>query len=61
VFDALEDLRAAGKLAHYGVSVERVEEALKAIEYRGVETAQIIFDPVPAASRRTVLRGGPAP
>ena len=34
----------AGKLRHYGVSVEKVEEALKAIEYPGVETVQIIFN-----------------
>ncbi len=45
VFDALADLREAGKIAHYGVSVERVEEGLKAIEYPGVETVQIIFNP----------------
>mgnify|MGYP002762554520 FL=1 len=45
VFDALADLRARGKVADYGVSVERVEEALKAIEYPGVETVQLIFNP----------------
>ncbi|WP_224447711.1 aldo/keto reductase [Haloprofundus salilacus] len=45
VFDALENLKAAGKLDHYGVSVEKVEEGLKAIEYDGVETVQIIFNP----------------
>ncbi|WP_435145192.1 aldo/keto reductase [Halobaculum sp. P14] len=45
VFDALADLRRRGKIAQYGVSVERVEEALKAIEYPGVETVQIIFNP----------------
>jgi len=44
-FGALADLRDAGKIAHYGVSVERVEEGLKAIEYPGVETVQIIFNP----------------
>ncbi|MFW5950465.1 MAG: aldo/keto reductase, partial [archaeon] len=43
VFDALEELRDRGKIAHYGVSVEKVEQALKAIEYPGVETVQIIF------------------
>ena len=43
-FDILEDLRTAGKLQHYGVSVERVEEALKAIEYPGVQSVQIIFN-----------------
>ena len=40
----LEDLVQAGKLRHYGVSVEKVEEALKAIEYPNVQTVQIIFN-----------------
>jgi aryl-alcohol dehydrogenase-like predicted oxidoreductase len=44
VFAALDDLIKAGKLRHYGVSVERVEEALKAIEYPGVQSVQIIFN-----------------
>ncbi len=44
VFVALDDLVKAGKLRHYGVSVERVEEALKAIEYPGVQSVQIIFN-----------------
>ena len=44
VFEVLEDLKAQGKIRHYGVSVETVEEALKAIEYPGVEVVQIIFN-----------------
>lgn len=44
VFAALDHLVAKGKVLHYGVSVEKVEEALKAIEYPGVETVQIIFN-----------------
>jgi len=44
VFGVLDDLKAEGKIRHYGVSVEKVEEALKAIEYPGVETVQIIFN-----------------
>jgi aryl-alcohol dehydrogenase-like predicted oxidoreductase len=44
VFGVLDDLVAAGKVRHYGVSVERVEEALKAIEYPHVESVQIIFN-----------------
>ncbi|MFC5973640.1 aldo/keto reductase [Halomarina salina] len=44
-FEALESLASSGKIASYGVSVEKVEEALKAIEYPGVETVQIIFNP----------------
>ncbi len=43
-FGALDDLVQAGKLRHYGVSVEKVEEALKAIEYPGVQSVQIIFN-----------------
>jgi aryl-alcohol dehydrogenase-like predicted oxidoreductase len=44
VFSALEDLKRSGKILHYGVSVEKVEEALKATEYPGVATVQIIFN-----------------
>ncbi len=44
VFDVLDDLTAAGKIRHYGVSVEKVEEALKAMEYPNVKTVQIIFN-----------------
>jgi len=44
VFDVLDRLRESGKLRYYGVSVETVEEALKAIEYPGVQTVQIIFN-----------------
>jgi len=44
VFGALDDLVKAGKIRYYGVSVERVEEALKAILYPGVQSVQIIFN-----------------
>jgi aryl-alcohol dehydrogenase-like predicted oxidoreductase len=44
VFGALDDLLKAGKVRHYGVSVEKVEEALKAIEYPNVQSVQIIFN-----------------
>jgi aryl-alcohol dehydrogenase-like predicted oxidoreductase len=44
VFGALDDLVQAGKIRHYGVSVEKVEEALKAIEYPNMKTVQIIFN-----------------
>ncbi|MBK9924745.1 MAG: aldo/keto reductase [Anaerolineales bacterium] len=43
-FDALDELVKEGKLLNYGVSVEKVEEALKAIEYPNVKTVQIIFN-----------------
>jgi aryl-alcohol dehydrogenase-like predicted oxidoreductase len=44
VFEACERLKEEGFLRAYGVSVEKVEEALKAIEYPGVATVQIIFN-----------------
>ena len=44
VFGVLDDLVAAGKLKFYGVSVEKVEEALKAIEFPNVQSVQIIFN-----------------
>jgi aryl-alcohol dehydrogenase-like predicted oxidoreductase len=44
VFAVLDDLVKTGKLRHYGVSVEKVEEALKAIEYPNVQSVQIIFN-----------------
>jgi len=44
VFGALDDLVKAGKIKNYGVSVQRVEEALKAIEYPNVRSVQIIFN-----------------
>ena len=44
VFEALEGLIAQGKIRNYGVSVEKVEEALKAIEYPGVVSVQIIYN-----------------
>jgi aryl-alcohol dehydrogenase-like predicted oxidoreductase len=46
VYGVLDDLMSAGKLKHYGVSVERVDEALEAIKHPGVKTVQIIFNMV---------------
>ncbi len=44
LFAGLDDMVRRGKLRSYGVSVEKVEEALKAIEYPGVASVQIIFN-----------------
>lgn len=44
VFERMDRLVERGKVRHYGVSVERVEEALKAIEYPGVASVQIIYN-----------------
>src|SRR3954451_24711094 len=45
VFADLDKMVEEGRMARYGVSVERVEEALKAIEYPNVASVQIIFNP----------------
>jgi aryl-alcohol dehydrogenase-like predicted oxidoreductase len=44
VFGILDDLVAAGKVRHYGVSVETVEEAHRALHHPRVRTIQIIFN-----------------
>ncbi len=44
VFDQLDGFVKKGKIRYYGVSVEKVEEALKAIDYPNVQTVQIIFN-----------------
>jgi aryl-alcohol dehydrogenase-like predicted oxidoreductase len=44
VFADLDAMVAEGRIAAYGVSVERVEEALKAITYPNVASVQIIFN-----------------
>jgi aryl-alcohol dehydrogenase-like predicted oxidoreductase len=44
IFGILDDFVTKGKLRYYGVSVERVEEALKAIEFPNVQSVQIIFN-----------------
>ena len=43
VFEALDQLVKAGKLRHYGVSVEKIEEAIKALEYP-IVSVQIIYN-----------------
>ncbi|MDD5622171.1 MAG: aldo/keto reductase [Actinomycetota bacterium] len=44
VFDIMDELVKKGKILNYGVSVEKVEEALKAIEYPNMATVQIIYN-----------------
>lgn len=44
VFGILDDLVRAGKVRHYGVSVETVDEARRALRHPNVETVQIIFN-----------------
>ena len=44
VFGALDDLVREGKLRHYGVSVERIDEAMAALQHPGVQSVQIIFN-----------------
>ena len=44
IFGLFEQLKTEGKIQHLGVSVEKVEEAIKAMEYDNVTTVQIIFN-----------------
>ncbi|HAA21555.1 MAG TPA: aldo/keto reductase, partial [Cytophagales bacterium] len=44
IFELFERLQEEGKIGHLGVSVEKVEEALKAIEFPNVTTVQVIFN-----------------
>jgi len=44
IFELFDRLKEQGKIQNLGVSVEKVEEALKAIEYSNVTTVQIIFN-----------------
>jgi aryl-alcohol dehydrogenase-like predicted oxidoreductase len=44
VYGVLDDLVKQGKIRYYGVSVEKIEEALTAIEYPNVQSVQIIFN-----------------
>jgi aryl-alcohol dehydrogenase-like predicted oxidoreductase len=55
VFGILDDLVAAGKLRYYGVSVEAVDEALAAMQHRGVQSIQVIFNMFRLKPAETVL------
>ncbi len=44
VFDAMLAIRDSGKIAQFGVSVERIDEAMRAIDYPGVISVQIIYN-----------------
>jgi len=44
VFSVMDDMVAAGKIRHYGVSVEKVEEGLKALEFANVSSIQLIYN-----------------
>ena len=44
VFQWMDDFKEKGLIKHYGVSVERIEEGLKALDYEGVEAIEIIFN-----------------
>ena len=47
IFEEFEKLISEGKIHKLGVSVEKIEEALKAIEYDNVDTVQIAYSPIP--------------
>lgn len=44
VFGYMDEFKKQGKIKHYGVSIEKIEEGLKAMEYPGVEAIEVIFN-----------------
>ena len=44
IFGIMDDFVKQGKIKYYGVSVEKVEEAIKAVEFPNVQSVQIIFN-----------------
>jgi aryl-alcohol dehydrogenase-like predicted oxidoreductase len=44
IFETLQKLQDSGKIRHFGVSIERVEEGLKAMEYQGMSSIQVIYN-----------------
>lgn len=44
IFGEFEKLKQEGKILNLGVSIEKVEEGLKAIEYDNVTTVQLIYN-----------------
>jgi len=44
IFELFDRLKDEGKILNLGISVEKVEEALKGIEYQNVTSVQIIFN-----------------
>lgn len=44
IFDEFEKMKTEGKIRHLGVSIEKVEEGLKALEYDNVATIQVIYN-----------------
>ena len=44
IFELFDRLKEEGKILNLGISVEKIEEALKGIEYENVTTVQIIFN-----------------
>ena len=61
IFGLFEELKSEGKILNLGVSVEKVEEALKAIEFPNVTTVQIIFNMFRQRPCRAILRGSRPP
>lgn len=44
VFDLMDEFKKQGKIKHYGVSIEKIEEGIKAMDYPGVEAIEVIFN-----------------
>lgn len=44
IFSYMDDFKKQGKIKHYGVSIEKIEEGIKAMDYPGVEAIEVIFN-----------------
>lgn len=44
VFSLMDQFKQEGMIKHYGVSIEKVEEGMKAMTYPGVEAIEIIYN-----------------
>ncbi len=44
IFDLFDRLKEEGKIINFGVSIEKVEEGLKAMEYANVSSIQLIYN-----------------
>ena len=58
IFAMMDDFIKEGKISFYGVSVEKVEEAIKAVEFPNVQIRPDHFQHFPPAPRRSAVRSG---
>jgi aryl-alcohol dehydrogenase-like predicted oxidoreductase len=54
-FGYLDDMVADGRIRHYGVSVETIDEGLRALQHQGLQSIQIIFNLLRQKPAETLL------